>query len=103
MGSPLLATALVVGVLSFGQVVAQEVREPVPAQTTEPTQQAPPASPARASRDDGKVCHFEDVTGSRMRRRVCMTHEQFDARQHSAKQLVREMDAKPVSERIPGG
>lgn len=50
-----------------------------------------------ASGGDGKVCQYEDITGSRMRKRVCHTPERWEAREMAAKNLVRELDAKPVA------
>ncbi len=45
---------------------------------------------------NSKVCEYEKVTGSRMKKRVCYTPEQWEARQHAAKDAKREMDAKPM-------
>lgn len=44
-----------------------------------------------------KICQYEDVTGSRMRKRVCFTQERWEAREMAAKNLVRDLDAKPVA------
>jgi len=56
---------------------------------------APPGAAPQPERN-GKICEYEDVTGSRMKKRVCMTPEQYEARQRAAREAVREMDAKPI-------
>ena len=73
--------------------MAQEADE------TTPTVSADGARPGKQE----KICRFEDVTGSRMRKRICHTQEQWDARERAAEDLVRELDGKPVRERPIGG
>lgn len=43
-----------------------------------------------------KICRYEDVTGSRMRKRVCQTAEQWEARERASKSLARELDGRAV-------
>ena len=45
---------------------------------------------------NGKICKTEDVTGSRMPKRVCYTPEQWEARQRAGRDAVRELDARSV-------
>lgn len=54
------------------------------------------SNPVETQRNE-KICRYEDVTGSRMRKRVCFTQERWDAREMAAKNLVRDLDAKPVA------
>ena len=79
--------ALITGLLSLGQAVAQEAQE---------TAVVPSSMPTSSGRS-AKVCRHEDVTGSRMRKRVCHTPEQWEARERAAKAAVRELDDKPVA------
>ncbi|MCD9005040.1 hypothetical protein LDO31_02080 [Luteimonas sp. XNQY3] len=78
--------ALLTGLLSVGHTTAQEAEQPAAAQAVAPN------NPGR----NGKVCRSEDVTGSRMRKRVCYTPEQWDARQRAAREAVRNLDNRPV-------
>lgn len=50
----------------------------------------------------GKICRTEDVTGSRMPKRVCHTPEQWEARERAGREAVRELDARAVG-RQEGG
>lgn len=52
---------------------------------------------------NGKVCQSEDVIGSRMKKRVCLTPEQWEARERAGKELKREMDSKPMPKDGQGG
>ena len=88
----LLLATVVTGLLSLGPVVAQETDEVAPNAS---------AGTAEAGKQE-KICRFEDVTGSRMRKRICHTQEQWDARERAAQSLVRELDAKPVRDRPMG-
>lgn len=82
-----LVVAAALGLLFVGQAMAQEAE----------TDAAPaPATPGPGK--DGKVCQYEDVTGSRMKKRVCDTPERWAARERAAKDMVRELDRKS-----PGG
>ncbi|HRN62607.1 MAG TPA: hypothetical protein PLF73_09125 [Luteimonas sp.] len=84
----LLFAVAAIGLLSIGQAAAQEADESDSAQA---------AAPAGAKvGKNGKVCEYEVVTGSRMKKRVCHTPEQWEARERAAKQLTRELDRKPV-------
>ena len=85
-GHALVATAAM-GLLSIGQAMAQEA-------DTEAAQAPATAVPGK----NGKVCQYEDVTGSRMKKRVCHTPEQWAARERAARDMVRELDRKS-----PGG
>ncbi|MGY1519480.1 hypothetical protein [Luteimonas sp. A482] len=80
----LLAVAAV-GLLFLGQATAQE-----PA--ADSAQTSAPVGPGK----NGKVCKQEDVTGSRMKKRVCHTPEQWEARERASRDLVRELDRKPA-------
>ena len=82
----MLSFVAAAGVLAFGPAAAQET------DGTPPVAQAESARPNK----DGKICRVEDVTGSRMRKRICHTQEQWDARERAAQNLVRELDGKPV-------
>ncbi len=44
----------------------------------------------------GKICRTEEVTGSRMPKRVCHTPEQWEARERAGREAVRELDARSV-------
>lgn len=82
-----LSLAVLVGALScVGQVAAQEVEASAAPQ---------PSTPVTTGRED-KVCHYEDVTGSRMKRRVCHTQERWEAQERAGKTLMRELDNRPV-------
>lgn len=96
-----LLIVLGLGVLAAGPALAQEgaatgAAEPATAEA------APAAKPGKEDRK-GKVCRNEDVTGSRMPKRVCHTPEQWAARERAAKEAVREMDARPVGKIGEGG
>ena len=91
-GSHLLVAVATFGLLSIGQAVAQEAEEAVVA----------PAPASARPAGNGKVCEYEDVTGSRMRKRVCYTPEQWQSRERAAKDAVREMDGKAIGERHEG-
>lgn len=82
----MLSFAVGASILAFVPAMAQETGG------TTPAVQAEGAKPGK----QGKICRFEDVTGSRMRKRICHTQEQWDARERAAQNLVRELDAKPV-------
>lgn len=71
---------------------AQSVSAQEPAEDTSEESSTP-----IASQRGEKVCRYEDVTGSRMRKRVCFTQDRWDAREMAAKTLARELDAKPVA------
>ncbi|MDH5822824.1 hypothetical protein QFW77_07425 [Luteimonas sp. RD2P54] len=86
----LLLAMVTVGLLAVGQSAAQEGSEPAVA--PEAAQAPLPATPDRG----GKVCHYEEVTGSRMRKRICYTPEQREARERAARDMVREMDSKGI-------
>ncbi|WP_310151884.1 hypothetical protein [Luteimonas sp. 3794] len=81
---------LVAGLSFVGPAVAQDVQ--VSPENTNVQAAAPVPSSTSA-----KVCRFEDVTGSRMRKRVCHTPEQWDARERAAQAAVRELDGKSVA------
>lgn len=85
----LLLATMSVSLLSIGQAIAEETPEPAPSQAS--AEQA--AASPKAGRN-GKVCQLEDVTGSRMKKRICYTPEQWAARERSGKQMVRELDGK---------
>lgn len=72
-----LAFAVVVfGLMSVGPAVAQEASET--------------ATPNKS----GKICKQEVVTGSRMKKKVCHTPEQWAAREQAGKDLTRDLDKK---------
>lgn len=79
----LLLAMVAIGLLSIGQAVAEEGKEAV----------SEPAKPGK----DGKVCEYQAVTGSRMKKRICHTPEQWEARQRAAKQVTRELDNRPIA------
>ena len=85
--SHVLVAAAVMGLLTLGQAMAQEA---------ETDASEAPAMPVPGK--NGKVCQYEDVTGSRMKKRVCHTPEQWEARERAARDMVRELDRKS-----PGG
>lgn len=76
---------LAAGLLCMGAVTAQEG-----------TAEDAPARPAPQPDKNGKICQYEDVTGSRMKKRICMTPEQYEARQRAAREAVRELDARSI-------
>lgn len=94
----LRCAALAVSLLPFGVVVAQEP-------TPDATQAAAPVADPVATgvRRSEKVCAFEDVTGSRMKRRVCYTPEQREARERAGREMTRGLDARPVAGEEVGG
>ncbi|MBV2208644.1 MAG: hypothetical protein KUL77_03650 [Thermomonas sp.] len=59
--------------------------------------------PSKPDKQNGKVCQSEEVTGSRMKKRVCLTPEQWEARERAGKELKREMDSKPIPKDGQGG
>ena len=89
----LLMPAAAIVLLSVGHVAAQEAPDPDPLQMS---------APAKASRN-GKVCQLEGVTGSRMKKRVCYTPQQWEAREAAAKAMVRELDGKSIPKDANGG
>ena len=60
-------------------------------------------TPAPDVGKNGKVCRSEDVTGSRMKKRVCYTPEQWEARERASKEMVRELDGKSIPKDANGG
>ncbi len=97
----LLFATLGASLLSIGQVTAQEARETAPAEpATPPAGQTASTKPGR----NGRICQFEEVTGSRMKKRVCHTPEQWEARERMSRDLVRDMDRRAIGEKAePGG
>ncbi|TYT25694.1 hypothetical protein FZO89_05170 [Luteimonas viscosa] len=89
----LLFAGAIIGLLSIGQAMAQEAVEPASTQASKPTK------PGK----NGKVCQLEDVTGSRMKKRVCYTPAQWEARESAAKAMVRELDGKSIPKDANGG
>lgn len=83
----LLFAIAAVGLLSLGPAAAQEPGETAAERT--------PAKPGKSN----KVCKHEAVTGSRMKKRVCYTPEQWEARERASKSMARELDSRPISER----
>lgn len=92
-----LLAGAVVGMLSIGPAWSQEAT--APAQDQPDTRLAVEGEVNK----NGKVCKREDVTGSRMPKRVCYTPEQWEARQRAAREAVREMDARQVGKDALGG
>ena len=97
----LALAAASIGLLALGQAMAQEAPRADAAQVA--AEQNPRTASARRGGRDGQVCHYEEVTGSRMKKRVCFTPEQLEARERAGRQLVRDLDAKPLGENVPGG
>ncbi|MCD9027521.1 hypothetical protein LDO26_04750 [Luteimonas sp. BDR2-5] len=89
----LLASSAAIGLLSIGQAAAQDAEEVVPAQSTV---SAPAGTQNAQSRRSDKVCESEVVTGSRMKKRVCYTPEQWAARERAGRELTRGLDNRPV-------
>lgn len=87
-----LVVCVGIGALSVGQVMAQDSEEQAA------VAEVAPAKPAKQA----KVCRVEDVTGSRMRKRICRTPEQWEARERAAQQLTRELDARSVGKDARG-
>lgn len=91
----LLFAVAAIGLLSIGQAAAQEADESDSAQV---------AAPAGAKvGKNGKVCEYEAVTGSRMKKRVCYTPEQWEARERASKQMTRELDNRSIGADAHGG
>lgn len=88
-----LIAGAAVALLFAGHAAAQEAADADSAQASAPTK------PGR----NGKVCQLEDVTGSRMKKRVCYTPEQWEAREADAKAMVRELDGKSIPKDANGG
>ncbi|MFT3754583.1 MAG: hypothetical protein QM769_01330 [Pseudoxanthomonas sp.] len=84
-----------IGLLFIGQAAAQQAPEPASAQAAAPATTEPGTQAAKLDKN-GKVCKYEEVTGSRFKKRVCFTPEQWEAREATAKQFMRELDGKPV-------
>jgi len=92
--SPACRAALAAGViasLSIGSALAQEAANAEAASTPEA------AKPDR----NAKVCEYELVTGSRMRKKICMTQERRDARADAGRELTRELERKELA--VDGG
>ncbi|TYT25695.1 hypothetical protein FZO89_05175 [Luteimonas viscosa] len=89
----LLFAGAIIGLLSVGRAAAQEAAEPAAAQAPAP------AKPGK----NGKVCQQQDVTGSRMKKRVCYTPERWQAREAAAKEMVRELDGKSIPKDASAG
>ncbi|MCW4455627.1 hypothetical protein OK348_12615 [Flavobacterium sp. MXW15] len=90
------AVVATIGLLAAGNVAAQDATQPGPTQTQDVAPMEQPAAQAKRGKKDNKVCHYEDVTGSRMKKRVCFTPEQWEARAKAAKDFMRELDDKPL-------
>jgi hypothetical protein len=93
-----LLTLGAVVLLPNGQVAAQAAAGSTSAQPTLAVDRQ-----VEPSEKNGKVCQYEIVTGSRMKKRICYTPEQWAARELAAKALKREMDDKPISKDANGG
>lgn len=91
----LLLAIAATGLLSIGQAAAQEAGEPAVAQAAAPAG----AKPGK----NGKVCEYEVVTGSRMKKRVCYTPEQWEAREKAGRELTRELDNRSIGADANGG
>lgn len=83
-----LPAALAAYLCAAGPVVAQESEGSSGAAETTVPSDAPAGSE--------KICRYEEVTGSRMRKRVCQTAERWEARERTSKNLMRELDGRPV-------
>lgn len=94
----LLLTLGAIVLLPNGQAAAQAAVGPTSAQPNVAADRQ-----AEPSEKNGKVCQYEIVTGSRMKKRICYTPEQWAARELAAKALKREMDDKPISKDANGG
>lgn len=81
------------GLMCIGQATAQEAAAAASGQTAATGVQG----------KSGKVCRSEDVTGSRMKKRVCYTPEQWEERERAARELVRELDGKSIPKDANGG
>jgi hypothetical protein len=62
-----------------------------------------PAAAEGKQRKDGKICRSEEVTGSRMPKRVCLSAERWEARERAARELMRELDGKSIPADAAGG
>lgn len=93
-----LLLAAAIGLLVAGQAAAQEAGEPDSAQAA-----VPAASQTARPGKDGKVCEYQVVTGSKMKKKVCHTAEQWEARERAAKQMTRELDGKAIGADANGG
>lgn len=93
----LFALAIVV-LLTSGQAVAQDTA------AGQASAQPAVAADRQAEQPEktGKVCQYEEVTGSRMKKRLCYTPEQWAARERAAKEMKREMDGKPIGKDANG-
>ncbi len=87
-----------VALLAGGQALAQEAATAPAAQPD-----AADAAQSAASGRGDKVCQYEDVTGSRMRKRVCYTPQQWEARERASREFVRELDGRSIGRQGEGG
>ena len=91
-----LLAALLLGLLPVGPALAQAADKP-PADEPAETAQANATQGKSAGTEQRKICRYETTIGTRMRKKVCQTPEQWEARQQAGKNLRREMDDKPIS------
>ena len=90
----MIVTLLSATVLMAGQTTA--------AQAAPATTAAAPAPPAKvadnaAAKSDkyGVVCHFEQVSGSRMGKKVCYIPAEYDAKRREDRQALERLQAFP--------
>ena len=62
-----------------------------------PAAETPPAAPAAKAQKvdrDGKVCHNEEIVGSRIPKRVCYTQAESEARSQQDRQTIERLQSQ---------
>ena len=91
----LLLAAAALAALPVGNVVAQQADQPsaTPAHAPEVDE----AAQAKKNKKD-MICEYETSVGTRMKKKVCYTRAQMEARKRAGQNLMREVDRKPLNE-----
>ncbi len=99
----LLLVGLGMGLLSIGHAAEQEAREAASEQAVAEARAGAEPTPVAAAepRRARKICRSEEVTGSRMKQRVCLTSEQWAARETVSRQAARELQARQLTSDPP--
>jgi len=86
-----LATAAIV-LPSAGEAIAQQATPPAPATTA-----LPQANQAKSATHERVVCETDQVLGSLVPRRICMTQSQWDSAREGARRAIRDQaqDVRP--------
>lgn len=95
----ILGLSCVIAVPAYAQssAVAQQTTEPSAQEATQAKVETADAA-QNGNADDGKGklrCRFETITGSRFKRKICMTEEDRNEVRRATREAMREVDNRP--------